>query len=328
MFTYSIIIVAKNKNEILPLLKHLESLSYDLSSYEIITSFGNNPSNQRNQAAKIATGDKLLFLDNDSIPHNKLLHYYNDAYSYSDSIKIAGGPSCEGQKSSIFQSSIGIVFSSIFGTGPIRSRYLPIGEVRNSSERELILCNLSVNRDTFLESGGFNNQLHPNEENEFLNRFSKNEIVYHPLCIVYRFQRKNFYEFSIQMIRYGQGRSKHFKLKPSINDLIFFIPAIFSIYILSLSFIFTSLSPLIHSIPIILYLIINLIISSTSFFLLNKSKSFITLPIVFFFCHFFYGIGTIIGGVKKRKKKKEKKSPEINIIKFFKPNHLKSSSNF
>ena len=138
-------------------------------------------------AARAAQGDYLLFLDNDSLAHPRLLRYYEDALGYEDGIGVVGGPALHHPQESLLGAAIAQVLSSPFGFGPFRSRYVAEGLVRATTERELILCNLLVKRSLFLAEGGFHTELYPNEDNEFLNRVqNKTKIFFHPLAACYR----------------------------------------------------------------------------------------------------------------------------------------------
>ena len=60
-----------------------------------------------------------------------------------------------------------------FAFGPSRARYAKVGDLRESSEKELILCNLAACRGPMLELGGFNELLYPNEENALMDELQK-----------------------------------------------------------------------------------------------------------------------------------------------------------
>ena len=106
------------------------------------------------------------------------------------------------------QHSIAMAFASLFGGGGMRNRYRQTGGVRRTSDRELILCNLSFRRARFLALGGFDERLYPNEENELLERISRDggRLIHDPELAVFRSQRPTFRAFCRQLYGYGRGR--------------------------------------------------------------------------------------------------------------------------
>jgi cellulose synthase/poly-beta-1,6-N-acetylglucosamine synthase-like glycosyltransferase len=97
---------------------------------------------------------------------------------------------------------------------------------RDSSEKELILCNLMVRRDVFMAQGGFRQDLYPNEENEFLNRLADSgwRVRYLPQAAVRRPRRENVSAFGLQAFRYGRGRMNQLLANPHPGDLVQLAP--------------------------------------------------------------------------------------------------------
>lgn len=313
MLKYSIIIIGRKQFEKSNLKEILRDINYPADLYEVITASGTSPSKQRNMAAAKATGDILLFLDDDSRPHLDLLHFYNKSFSYSQNIKVAGGPSCQEDHNNEFQKTLGYVFTSIFGVGPLRSRYYSRGKIRLSTEKELILCNLAVKRSCFNSYGQLNTNLYPNEENEFINRFKKSEIVYNPDAMVFRQLRSNINELIKQMIGYGSGRAKHFIISPRIKDFVYLIPSLFVFYMICFLIVFILRGPTLLAIPLLFYVSLNLIFS---FHLARKHKikmKLFTIFSQFFIIHFFYGVGIIWGFIKKKLQTKDQNKSNIQI---------------
>lgn len=175
------------------------------------------------------------------------------------------------------------------GIGPLRARYESLGQIRQSSEKELILSNLMIKKIAFQKLNGFKIELYPNEENEFLGRLSKlGDLIHHPKLIVSRPARENIFSFYKQMLNYGRGRAEHFKISPKVRDLVYFVPFIFLIYLL------TSLWHLFF-LPLYVYI---LLVSCFVFinYLKQRDESLISnLPLTLLTCHFGYGIGLAVG---------------------------------
>jgi succinoglycan biosynthesis protein ExoA len=190
-----------------PCLRALRRLDWPVSKLEVLVARGRQPSRQRNLSAKKARGRWLLFLDSDSEPRSDLLRRLLQAAAEFGA-EAAGGPNVAPLAQAFWARAFSAVQGSYFGSMSSRARYAPVGTTRLSGEKELILCNLAVRRDAFEALGGFREDLYPNEENEFLNRFkgSGRKCVYVPGAQVIRPRRPGVPQFARQAYRYGRGR--------------------------------------------------------------------------------------------------------------------------
>lgn len=303
MTQFSFILIARESSQCEEALRALTRLAADAGNIEVIVASGRNPSAQRNEAASIASGEYLVFLDNDSIVDERILHYYQDALGYEEGIGIVGGPSVYGSKTGGFKTAVQAVFSSVFGLGPFRSRYMSLGHVQRATEEKLILCNMLIRRDLFLSENGFNTNLYPNEENEFLNRVrEKTKIYYHPLAICYRDPRGTMRDFCRQMITYGEGRARNLYMFPQFWNSIFLIPVMFAFYLMALPWMSLLLEPkmfLIASAPFAVYAAFNISASVFAFLSYRKVGLLALLPFMFLSCHLFYGLGLVWGLAKQ-----------------------------
>jgi succinoglycan biosynthesis protein ExoA len=296
---YSIIIIGRRVSDCDSALRALSSLEgVDKSSIEIILATGKHPSQQRNAAAEKARGEFLLFLDDDSCADPKLIQAYEAALSQFAGAKVIGGPSICRQADTGFKRAADIVLSSPMGLGPFRARYLPLKSIRLTNERELILCNLLIRRDLFLGNGGFRRDLYPNEENELLTRLlKKTQMVYQPEAICYREPRGNFVSFARQFFWYGHGRAKHYVLLKPAWNVIFVLPMLFTIYNFCLLMRLAwglALTPILLLAPAV-YAVLSLIEAIRHVCRSGRIFQLIALPILFWTCHFFYGLGFIVG---------------------------------
>ncbi len=118
--------------------------------------------------------------------------------------------------------------------GPSRARYRPIGHLRPSSEKELILCNLLARRQTLIDLKGFDESLYPNEENALMDDLQQRGgiLLYDPELIVYRRPRSTFKAFAKMLATYGRGRAEQFRLHPTLGSALNFIPPLFCLYLL------------------------------------------------------------------------------------------------
>ena len=270
---------------------------------EIIIVKGKQPSIQRNEATKIARGEILYFLDNDSIPDLNNFERMIKFFELHKDASVIGGPSLMSEDDKGFSFAVGTALSSFLGSAFSSARYNSKGNERLSDEKELILCNMAFKKKIFKEFGMFNTNLYPNEENELLNRIKKNdgEIWYLPNLVVYRGHRRNIFALIKQIFRYGRGRAEEFFIDKKFP--LFAVISLFFDLFLCFSIInFSFLS------KIILIFYLTILILFSFYKTLSKKKIFllIYLPIIFFIIHSIYGIGFLWGVIKKIIKSKKK----------------------
>lgn len=276
-------------------LECVKWLDYPVERLEVFVSEGNQPSRQRNEAAAKAKGEILYFLDDDSCPVpdalKRMVGHFED-----EKVAVVGGPSITPEVDTLFQRSCGAALGSLLGGFSIRNRYRRVGEARVSSENELILCNLAFRKSSFLEEGGLNEGLYPNEENELMNRLQKNgnKLIHDPEAYVLRSQRNTLRAFVKQMLNYGRGRAEQTLVSPSSFRPSHLVPTIFLIYLLSTLF----SKNILYLVPLGCYLLINL---SSSVYCSLKQKEWrllYLLPPLYLIMHICYGAGVVWGGFR------------------------------
>lgn len=213
---------------------NLARLDRSACRFEILVAEGTNPSRQRNEAVRQAQGEIIYFLDDDAMVRPDCLQRLASHFA-DPAVTAVGGPSLTPATDSLLQQAIGTVLASLPGAGGVRNRYRSFGTIRQTTERELILCNLAVRREAFLACNGFDERLYPNEENEFLDRLTAagGRLMHDPFLPVERSQRPTLAAFSRQMFRYGQGRARQTRLA-GFTGIVPFAPLILLGYLLSL----------------------------------------------------------------------------------------------
>lgn len=210
-------------------------LDYPPEKLEMIVARGKQPSVQRNDAMKAATGEWIYFLDDDSTPPKdnlrKALKHFSDP-----SVKMVGGPNLCPPDAPFIEQVFAVVHSSWLAFGPSRARYCPVGKTRESGEKELILCNLLARREDMIACGGFNEALYPNEENALMDDLQKKggKLIYDPGFIVHRRPRHDLKAFEKMLLNYGRGRAEQFRLNPTAGSAANFVPPLFCLYVLTL----------------------------------------------------------------------------------------------
>jgi hypothetical protein len=147
-------------------------------------------------------------------------------------VQMAGGPNVCPDDAPNLEKIFALVLAS-WAFGPSRARYIQVGEVRATSEKELILCNLIARRDALLGLGGFNEALYPNEENALMDELQKRggKLIYDPWLVVTRRPRATLNSFAKMLRTYGRGRAEQFRLHPTFGSALNFVPPIFVVYL-------------------------------------------------------------------------------------------------
>lgn len=211
-------------------------LDYPREKLEVIVARGKQPSVQRNAAMRAARGELIYFLDDDSTPPPGNLRHAVAAFEEAK-VKMLGGPNLCPDDAPFLEKLFALVHASWLAFFSSRARYASVGRVRESGEKELILCNLMARRDAMLELGGFNEALYPNEENALMDELQKRggRLLYDPAFIVYRRPRHSLKAFAKMLMNYGRGRAEQLRLHPTPGSAPNFVPPLFCAYLVVLA---------------------------------------------------------------------------------------------
>jgi len=126
-------------------LESVKTVDYPPKFIESFLIHGNRPCQQRNLAISKSNGELIFFLDNDCIFEKKL---FKNALRHFDDAKVAavGGPSLTAKGDSFLQKCFGYVMGSYFGTMSMRAKFNAVGNAREATEKELILCNMCMRK--------------------------------------------------------------------------------------------------------------------------------------------------------------------------------------
>jgi len=230
----TVVIAARPGQADLRAVPAARALEYPKDKLTIIVARGRQPSAQRNAAIQAARGELIYFLDDDSVTDHNNLNRAVPLFKQPE-VKMVGGPNvCPNDGPELEQVFAMVLASWAFASS--RSRYAPVGARRETSEKELILCNLIARREALLELGGFNEALYPNEENALMDELQKRggKLIYDPELIVLRRPRSSLRAFVKMLMTYGRGRAEQFRLHPTTGSILNFAPPIFLVYLIML----------------------------------------------------------------------------------------------
>lgn len=293
---FSVIIPVRSENDYLrETVRHLQNQSYKNFEVLIITdkiSHNPDPSFKRNLGAKMAHGQYLCFLDDDSFPKkNWLQNIYRQTQIHS-TVAAFCGPCLTPPKDNKFQQASGLFWESFIGSGGA-------GQYRNMPQSARFVddypsVNLIVKKENFQKIGGFNSKYWPGEDTilclDLINDHQK--IFYHPSIVVFHHRRSVLVPHLKQISRYALHRGLFARKFPK-NSLKpgYFMPSLFLLYLLTIPF---------HHLywPLFLYVLL-LTLSFIDFILQDKNiivstLATITVPVT----HLYYALLFLVGFLK------------------------------
>jgi cellulose synthase/poly-beta-1,6-N-acetylglucosamine synthase-like glycosyltransferase len=296
--TVSVVIAARPEQKEIKAAESACKLDYPKDRLEIIVARGRHPSAQRNLAIQQAKGKIIYFLDDDSVAPPQALKIGIKHFE-DETVAIVGGPNLCPTEAPFIEQVFAVILSSFSAFGPSRARYAKVGVPRQTTEKELILCNLLARKDALLTSGGFDTNLYPNEENALMDLLVKKgyKLIYDPEFYVYRRPRSNLKSFIKMLLNYGRGRAEQFRLHPTAGSILNFVPPLLCLYIMLLAILWTIASHNIAfyaSIPFLIYILALLFQTAYSILKFGFVKSLISMPLLMI-TNICYGLGFIKG---------------------------------
>ncbi|MEK7232983.1 MAG: glycosyltransferase [Elusimicrobiota bacterium] len=169
----------------------------------------------RNEAAPLAVGDWLYFLDDDATVLPGALAALQSAISLYPDSRAIGGPNLLPEDSGAFETAVDAVLTSPLGAGTMRARYIDGGRDGAVDERSLIACNLAVEKTSFLEHR-FDERLDYGEETLLLARMrlAGLGLVRENAMRVRHRRRADWFSFARQTWRSGRGRARQTLVLP------------------------------------------------------------------------------------------------------------------
>jgi GT2 family glycosyltransferase len=309
----TIIVPTKPGQHNIPAVDSARRLDYPKERLEILVARGNQPAVQRNVALRAARGEWIYFLDDDAVasPDNlrrALVHLNQPA------VQMLGGPNLCPPGAPLLEQVFAVVLASWLAFGPSRARYDAVGMVRESSEKELILCNMMGRKTALLELGGFDEALYPNEENALMDDLQKRggKLLYDPKFIVHRRPRSSLKAFCKMLFTYGRGRAEQFRLHPTPGSVLNFVPPLFCLYLVIAPALAFATGPVLALFPLAAYLLAVLFQTAASSSTKGIARSVLAAPLLLA-SHVFYGLGFWRGLITRLKSPDAKPRTEVKL---------------
>jgi GT2 family glycosyltransferase len=261
-----------------------------------------NPAQARNEAAKIAQGEILAFIDDDCLVPKD---WISKAVKYLDreEIGLIGGPAIPFKNEPFRYRLAGYLVSSFFVSGFLGNRHKILSSAHQSNDYDLILANNFVRKTSFEKVGGFDKDQFPAEDYDLYFKLKKAgyKMLYVPEIFVWHKAKPIFLPWAGKVFYYATGRGVLMARRLETIKPVFFIPTIFFLAFVSFFFFSFFLKKffVLWRIIIFLYFFWNIIGAFYIFF--KNEKNFLVLvysPLATFLVHCSYGLGILYGFYK------------------------------
>lgn len=320
----SIIIIDYKDNNpyLVECLEAVQKQSYQHYEIILVTDYKNNlsypklfkkhygkyvgPAEKRDDAAKMAKGEILAFIDDDAFPHKNWLKHLVNNFKDNNTVGV-GGPGVTPPKISMLEESSGWASASPLGSGIYLYRFLPR---KKRIVDDYPSMNLAVRKKDFVAIGGYDSSYWPGEDTKLcLDLISKTnkKIIYDPQVLVYHHRRPVLRAHLRQSGNFGLHRGFFARVLPKTSlKLIYFLPSFFLLYIsLLLLLVIANFHPngteaipatkvIVYS-PLFLYF--SLLFLNSIWILIYSKKitqALISIPVIFI-THLWYGFRFLQG---------------------------------
>ncbi len=297
------------------ILKSLEKLDFPKEEYEIIVKPGPNPSENRNKGVEEATGDIVVFLDDDAVAHEAILRNADKFFNEHPEIDIVGGPQLTPEDDKGFAKISGYALSSKFGGWSTSNRYGK-KELNLDADDTYLTTAIMFCKKSVFDKIRFDETLFPGEDPRFIMDAKKEgmRVAYHSGLIVYHRRRPTIKAFVKQIFNYAKVVPSRQSPQEVLKKPFVLIPSFFLLYLVVMlggiiinpevaKYFFGifskdfSLASILF-VPSLLYLAFALVFSFYESLKNRDLRGIVFLPFIFLLLHLTYGAGVIYGYVK------------------------------
>lgn len=206
--------------------------------FKIMATGGVRPAKKRNMGADAATGNILVFIDDDAYPQPDWLAMaaarFTHAAETGTQIDAIGGPGLTPPDDPLPAQLSGIVFASPLVSGNFRYRYFIQGTLRRVED--FPSCNLFVRKEAFDAIRGFREDFWPGEDTLLCAdlQLKGYTLWYDPQIVVFHHRRPLFGPHLRQVGRYALHRG-YFARRIGLNSrrISYLLPSLFLLGLLS-----------------------------------------------------------------------------------------------
>lgn len=279
--------------EILP---YIERQDFPKGEYEIIIKKGTNVPTNRNAGIKDAKGEIILFLDDDAVIEPDFLKKVDKFFSDYPEVSVLGGPQLTPSSDKFFAKLSGYALADPFASPGLNKRYKKTKLSLNADSSYITGALMIVRREVF-EKLRFDPKIYPADDVTFVDTAKKLgfKVAASPDIYIYHRRRADLRGLVEQIYGYGKARPK--LGLSGIKSVLFWVPTLFLTYlVLLVPLMFLSLW---FVVPLIAYISLSLIFSLYEAAKNRDILSFFILPLIFLMVHLSYGVGFLIGVLKR-----------------------------
>ncbi len=277
------------------ILQSIKKQDYPQNKYEVIIEKGLNVPRNRNRGVIKATGDIIVFLDDDALIEKDFLQKVENFFIQYPNVGVLGGPQLTPKEDKIFARSNGYALAREWGDPNVNKRYRKTALTLKEDSTYITGAQKKKKKEV-CEKIRFDPKVYPRDDVSFVESAISHgfSIASSPNIFIYHRRRNNLRALVEQIADYARLRAKD---KLTLSNILFAVPMLFIIYLVLLPFLcFISIWFLF---PLALYFISTLLFSIYLSFINKDFLSLFILPFVFLAIHLSYGLGFIIGLVDR-----------------------------
>ena len=317
---FSIIIPSRTVNDYLKEnISHLKELYYedfevilvldgedrenliDDPRFKITVAGAKGPGEKRNLGAKHASGDILVFLDDDAYPPKDWLDKAEKTFNTNE-IYALGAPGITPPNAGFLERCSGQVLKSWLAGAQAVCRYTP---KKAKWINDYPSVNLFIKKSAFEKVNGFSVDFWPGEDTklclDLVKKFGSN-FLYDPSPFVYHHRRNLFLPHLKQVSRYARHRGQFARIYPENSRLISYLVPSFFVIGLVFGFIASFFSPFLRSVYFsVLFIYTCLLIIEFVSSSLEEDNYLVGVytALGIFLTHVIYGVNFVIGFIKR-----------------------------
>lgn len=190
------------------------------------SSVDTSPATKRDAGGAVARGSILAYIDDDAYPAPDWMERASEALREAD-VSGIGGPGLTPPESTWRERLGGSVYESPLGSGPLRHRFLPVGDPRDSDD--LPAFNFAVRRSAMEAVGGWASTFYGGEDTKVCLELVRAgfRLRYVPDLVVYHHRRAVLLPHLRQVANVGRHRGFFVRRYPETSRrLIYFLPGL------------------------------------------------------------------------------------------------------